>query len=142
MKLVDSNVLIYAVNSSLRQHQPAFRWLTNALSGSETVGLPWTSLLAFIRVSTNPRVFATPISVEDALSTSQRWLTSPAAVVVEPSIRHLSMLGELLTVAGTAGNLTSDAHLAALAREHGADVVTFDRDFERFGVTVVVPSCR
>lgn len=139
MRLVDANVLIYAVNSSQRQHEPAFTWLTSALSGSETVGLPWNSLLAFIRVATNPRIFAEPLSVDDALSIVHSWLSSPAAVVVDPSPRHLAVLSELLTTAGTAGNLTTDAHLAALAKEHQADVVTFDRDVERFGVKVVVP---
>lgn len=139
MKLVDSNVLIYAVNGSMRQHEPAREWLVRALGGPESVGLPWTTLLAFIRVVTNPRVFPDPHSVPEAIDTVEGWLSSPVAVPVDPSPRHLAILGDLLNRAGTAGNLTADAHLAALAIENRAEVVTFDRDLERFGVRVVVP---
>lgn len=139
MKLVDTNVLICAVNTSQRQHAAAFRWLERALAGSEAVGFPWTSILGFIRISTNPRMFAEPWPVEEALDIVRSWLSSPAAVVIDPSPSHLGVLSEFLSAAGTAGNLTTDAHLAALAKEHKAQVVTFDRDFERFGVTVVVP---
>ena len=139
MKIVDANVLIYAVNTAQRQHEPAHRWLLAALNGAEPIGLPWISLLAFMRVATNPRAFARPLMVADALAAVERWLNSPAAVLVEPSHRHFQVLSQLLTDVGTAGNLTTDAHLAALAHEHRAEVVSFDRDFERFDVTVVVP---
>lgn len=139
MKIVDANVLLYAVNRQSAQHQAAHRWLTNALSGSEVVGLPWVSLLAFVRLSTSRRIFASPLSPGDAMTLVESWLAQPAAVAVEPTIRHSSVLCGLLEEAGTAGNLTTDAHIAALAIEHGATVVTFDRDFERFGVGVQLP---
>jgi uncharacterized protein len=140
VKIVDANVLLSAVNTGQRQHESANRWLLAALSGAEPVGLPWISLLAFVRVATNPRAFTRPLSVTDALEAVERWLSSPAAVVVEPSHRHFHMLSQLLTAVGTAGNLTSDAHLAVLALEHHAEVVSFDRDFERFDVKVIVPA--
>jgi len=140
VKIVDANVLLYAVNRQSVQHRAAHHWLTDALTGHEVVGLPWVSLLAFIRVSTSGRIFTSPLSAADALSVVESWLAQPAAVPVEPTTRHTSVLRGLLEQAGTAGNLTTDAHIAALAIEHGATVVTFDRDFERFGVRVQLPT--
>ena len=139
MKIVDANVLLYAVNRQSVEHAAAHRWLTGALSGNEVVGLPWVSLLAFIRLSTSRRIFAAPLPPADAMTVVESWLAQPAAVTVEPTIRHSSVLRGLLVQAGTAGNLTTDAHIAALAIEHGATVVTFDRDFERFDVGVELP---
>jgi toxin-antitoxin system PIN domain toxin len=140
VKIVDANVLLYAVNRASAEHQPAHRWMTSALSGNEGVGLPWVSLLAFIRLSTSRRIFASPLSPADAMTVVESWLAQPAAVTVEPTTRHSSVLRGLLEQAGTAGNLTTDAHIAALAIEHGATVVTFDRDFERFDIRVRVPT--
>lgn len=140
MKIVDANVLLYAVNRQSVEHKVAHRWLTSALSGNEAVGLPWVSLLAFIRLSTSRRVFAAPLPPADAMTVVESWLGQSAAVTVEPTIRHASVLRGLLEQAGTAGNLTTDAHIAALAIEHGATVVTFDRDFERFSIRVHVPT--
>lgn len=139
MKLVDANVLLYAINQDSRDHEPAHRWLTAALSGTEAVAFAWVCLLAFVRISTSARAFERPLSIGDATDVVESWLAQPAAVVVEPTPRHLGLLRGLLDNAGTAGNLTNDAHLAALALEHGAQVVSFDRDFARFGVTVEVP---
>lgn len=133
MKIVDANVLLYAANIDLRQHQAAANWLTSALR-TEAVGFPWVSLLAFLRISTNPRAFPTPMQPEQALDLMEVWLSPANAVIVEPTSRHPSILRGLIEQAGTAGNLTTDAHIAALAVEHGAEVVSFDRDFERFGV--------
>ena len=140
MRIVDANVLLYAVNRQSVGHEAAHRWLTSALSGSEAVGLPWVSLLAFTRLSTSRRIFASPLPPADAMTVVESWLSQPAAVTVEPTTRHSSVLRGLLEQAGTAGNLTTDAHIAALAIEHGATVVTFDRDFERFDVRVQIPS--
>lgn len=140
MKIVDANVLLYAVNTASSEHQAAHGWLTAALSGHEVVGLPWVSLLAFIRLSTSRRIFASPLSAADAVTVVESWLAQPAAVTVEPTIRHTPVLRGLLEQAGTAGNLTTDAHIAALAVEHGATVVTFDRDFERFDIRVQLPT--
>jgi len=110
------------------------------LSGNEVVGLPWVSLLAFIRLSTSRRIFASPLPPADAMTLVESWLAQPAAVTVEPTSRHTWVLRGLLEPARTAGNLTTDAHIAALAIEHGTTVVTFDRDFERFGIRVQLPT--
>lgn len=140
MDLVDANVLLYAVDASSSHHGPAAEWLDAALGGRRPVALPWLSLLAFVRISTNPRASRTPLAVEDAADQVRRWLAAPAALVVEPTDRHAEILLGLLLEAGTGGNLVSDAHLAALAVEHGATVVSYDRDFARFpGVRHRVP---
>ena len=132
MVIVDANVLIYAVNPAGRQHDLARPWLDQALGGTETVGLAWVALLAFIQLTTNPSIFPHPLTTEQAGNQVEQWLQAPSAVVAAPGARHVSLLRGLLQETGTAGNLTTDAHLAALALEHGADVVSFDRDFGRF----------
>ena len=132
MLLVDANVLIHAVNQSSREHAVARDWLREALVGGEAVAFAWTVTLAFLRLSTHPAVFPRPLSVAQAAGAVERWLTAPPAVTVEPTRRQLALLRGLLDRAGTAGNLVGDAHLAALALEHGATVVSFDRDFARF----------
>lgn len=132
MYLVDANVLLHTVNKSAREHRVARRWLHEAFDGTQPVGFAWTVLLAFLRLGTHPSVFPRPLGIEQATGITQSWLDEPAAVLVEPSRRHLSVLRGLLADAGTAGNLVSDAHLATLALEHGAVLVSFDRDFERF----------
>ena len=132
MKLPDANVVLYAVDETSPLHRPARDWLETRLSGSETVGFAWAVLLAFVRLSTHPRVFSSPLDADSALDRVDSWLAQPCATVVHPGDRHSALLRELLASAGTAGNLTSDAHLAALAIEHGAELVSFDRDFQRF----------
>jgi len=139
MKIVDANVLLYATNRSSRQHQASHQWLTHALSSSETIGFPWVSLLAYVRLSTNPRIFGSPLSAETAFDQVDSWLRQPPSIIVAPTTRHASILRGLLLESGTAANLTTDAHLAAMAIEHGADIVTFDRDFARFSVRVHRP---
>lgn len=130
--LIDANVLLHAVNESAREHDVARQWLADALAGSQTVGFAWTVTLAFIRISTHPAVFARPLTSEQAGSIVATWHDMPRAVAVEPTRRHLPLLRGLLSSTGTAGNLVSDAHLAALALEHDATIVSFDRDFGRF----------
>jgi toxin-antitoxin system PIN domain toxin len=132
MKIVDANVLLHAVNRDSAQHESARQWLDNALAGPETVGFAWSVILAFIRVSTHPAVYARPLAPQEAVATAQGWLAQPPAAIVEPTARHLGVLGGLLSSAGTAGNLVSDAHLAALAVEHAAQLISFDSDFGRF----------
>jgi len=139
MKIVDANVLLYAVNTSSQQHAAANSWLTGALTGSEAVGFPWVSVLAFIRISTNRRLFSSPLPVTRAFDIVDAWLGAPPATVVAPSPRHPAILRDLLLKSGSGGNLTTDAHIAALAIEHRADIVTFDRDFERFAVGIHIP---
>ena len=132
MRLVDANVLLYAVNERSEQHQRSRAWLDAALNGQEAVGFAWIALLAFLRLATHPAVFPRPLSVGDAIETLRQWLAQPPAMIVDPTSRHADVLAGLLTETGTAGNLVNDAHLAALAVEHGAVLVSFDADFSRF----------
>jgi toxin-antitoxin system PIN domain toxin len=132
MVIVDANVLLYAVDSTAVHHAKARTWLDASLSGAEAVGLAWVALLAFVRICTNPSILSAPMPIGDAVDQLDRWLGAPAAVVAGPTSRHLASLAGLLREAGTGGNLTTDAHLAALALEHNADVVSYDRDFARF----------
>ena len=141
MKIVDANVLIYAVNTDARHHRAAKKWLDDALSGGAPVGFCWPVLLAFLRITTKTGLFPHPLSAETAQRIVRDWLDQPAARVVAPTERHRDLLGQHLTEAGSAGNLVNDAHLAALAIEHRAEVITFDRDFARFaGLRWSVPS--
>jgi len=132
VKLVDANVLLYAVNSDARHHDAARRWLDEALVGDESVGLPWLCLIAFTRLATHPAVFPAPLSPDDALDQVRDWLAAPAVVPCPPGVRHVGLWREALRQAGVGGNLVNDAHLAALAIEHNATVVTYDTDFARF----------
>ncbi len=140
MTVVDANVMIYAVNADDVHHEDARPWLEAALRGTETVGFAWVAMLAFLRVGTHPRLFPSPLTVDEAVRCLDDWLAQPAAAIVGPSPRHLAVMSGLLTPTGTAGNLVVDAHLAALALEHRARVASFDRDFLRFpGVQLTVP---
>ena len=132
MRLPDSNVVIYAFNSAASQHQAAREWFGHALSGTEPVGFSWLVLLAFLRLSTNPVAVPNPLRAEQALDVVDSWLAQPNARIIDPTERHAAILRELIEAAGTAGNLTTDSHLAALAIEHGATLATFDGDFHRF----------
>ena len=132
MQIVDANVLLYAVNKAAPHHSRARAWLDGALAEREPIGFAWTVLLAFLRVGTHPAVFTRPLTVTEATDVVRAWLAQPAAQVVEPTPRHADLLAGLLAEAGTAANLVGDAHLAALALEHDAVLVTFDNDFGRF----------
>jgi toxin-antitoxin system PIN domain toxin len=107
-------------------------WLEATLSGPETVGLPWTVLLAFLRLTTRPGIFARPLELPTAFDVVNSWLSEPGVVAVEPAAQHLRIMRDLLLPLGSAGNLTSDAHLAALAVEYGAELCSSDNDFARF----------
>lgn len=132
MVIVDTNVLLYAVNRRMPEHAECLEWLERSLRGSEAVGFAWVALLGFLRVGTNPAALSEPISVQDATTQVERWLGAPAAVVAHPTSRHAAILSGLLRQARQGGNLVPDAHLAALAVEHDATVVSFDRNFARF----------
>ncbi|MFP5345785.1 MAG: type II toxin-antitoxin system VapC family toxin [Actinomycetes bacterium] len=132
MKLIDVNLLLYAVDAASPQHERARRWLESLLSGTETVGLPWAVLLAFVRLATRGVVFTDPLTPDEALDVVDGWLAQPSVVVLHPTDRHPALLRELLHPVGTAGNLTTDAHLAALAIEYGATLCSADADFSRF----------
>ena len=132
MMLPDVNVLLHASNTKASQHRTANDWLTRALVQPRGVALAWTAMLGFVRLSTRAGIMNPPLTTEQALAPLHRWIAAPAATIVQPGDRHMTILARLLLTAGTAGNLTTDAHLAALAIEHGATLVSFDRDFERF----------
>ena len=124
MRIVDANVLLYAVNETSPHHARARSWLDGALAGREPVGFAWTVLLAFLRLATHPAVFPRPLTVNEATEVVRAWLAQPPAVVVEPTPRHADLLAGLLAEAGTAANLVGDAHLAALALEHDAVLIS------------------
>lgn len=132
MILIDANLLIYAVNADAALHKEAKAWLESVLSGPETVGLAWVVLLAFLRVTTRVGLLDRPLSLEAAMDLVDDWLAQPGVVIVEPRRQHARVLRDLLLPQGTGGNLTSDAHLAALSIEHGAELCSSDRDFARF----------
>jgi uncharacterized protein len=132
VKLVDANVLVYAVNVDARQHERSIRWLDDALSGSETIAFAWIALLAFVRLTSKVGLFPTPLTTDGAMDRVDSWLAAPSAVVVEPTVDHQRLVRDLLRPLGVGGNLVNDAHLAALAIEHRCEIVSFDHDFGRF----------
>lgn len=132
MILVDANLLIYAHVQSFPQHARARAWLDARLNGSAQVGLPWPSLLGFLRLVTNRRVFERPASIADAWQQVNAWLDCDVAWVPQPTDEHREVLGRLLAKVNVAANLIPDAHLAALAIEHGLTLCSTDGDFARF----------
>jgi toxin-antitoxin system PIN domain toxin len=138
--LVDVNVLIYAIDSDSPHHVPSRRWLERALSGTTAVGLAWIVVLAFLRLTTRSGILRNPLAPERATAFIDEWLAQPYVQMVGPGDGHWTILRKLLRESGTAGNLTSDAHLAALALESGASICSTDADFERFaGVERISP---
>ena len=132
MILVDANLLVYAVNAAAPQHVAARTWLDGRMNDATRVALPWASLLAFLRLVTNPRVFPVPLRMSDAWKQVDDWLGSGPAWVPAPTERHAAILGRLLAAPGVHANLVPDAHLAALAIEHGLELNSTDGDFARF----------
>lgn len=140
MILVDANLLIYAVNRDAPQHAAARDWWEETLSGTTPVGLPWLVMLAFVRLSTNARVMRSPASTEQALHYTHEWLAQPYVTPLNPGESHWLILSRLLADSGAAGNLTNDAHIAAIAIEQGYVVYSADNDFQRFqGIRHVNP---
>ena len=132
MKLPDVTVLLHAVHQESRQHAQARAWMEAAFASSEGIGFAWVALLGFVRLATRHGIMSKPLPVEQATGVLDVWLNHPAAEVLSHTDRHAGILGRLLLGAGAGGNLTTDAHLAALAIEHNAELATFDRDFARF----------
>lgn len=130
--LLDANILLYSIDRSSRFHGPCAAWLSDAFSGSRRVGLPWQTIGAFLRISTHPRVFARPLSPDQAWAIIEGWLNAPVCWVPEASGNTARILGELVGQLELRGNLITDAQLAALAIEHGVAVVSADTDFARF----------
>lgn len=132
MILVDANLLVYAHVRSFQQHERARAWLDTKLNGNSPVGLTWSSLLAFLRIVTNPRIFQNPESMTDAWKQVEEWLDCEPAWIPDPTERHRELLGSLLAGPGIQANLVPDAHLASLAIEHGLILCSTDGDFARF----------
>jgi toxin-antitoxin system PIN domain toxin len=130
--LVDANLLIYSIDSDAPLHRPAREWLEEILSGTTRVGLPWIVLLAFVRITTRTGILIRPLSLDEAVSYVDSWLAQPFVEPLGPGPSHWGILRNLLMASGTAGNLTSDAHIAALAIEHRAAICSTDHDFGRF----------
>ena len=132
MILIDANLLIYAHVKNLPQHVAAKDWLDKCLNASAPVGLPWPSLLGFLRIVTNPRIFERPESIKDAWKQVKEWLECLSAWIPRPAERHVEILEGLIVDLNITANLVPDAHLAALAIEHGLILCSADGDFGRF----------
>ena len=132
MILPDVNVLVYAYNTDASQHTAVRQWWEQTLTGRRTVGLAWTTIIGFIRVATNPKASAKPKNAGVAVAHVRSWLAAPTTQIIMPGNGHAETLFGLIERVGTAGNLTSDAHLAALAIEYDAEIATTDADFTRF----------
>ena len=132
MILVDANLLVYAHVATFPQHDKSRAWLNERLNGTAPVGIPWPSILTFVRLVTNPRIFEHPENIESAWKQVEEWLDCPSVWIPQPSERHREILGLLLTTLTIQANLVPDAHLAALAIEHGLILCSTDGDFGRF----------
>jgi uncharacterized protein len=130
--LVDANILLYAEDQLSPQHESARAWWDAVLSGSSPVCLCWTVLGAFIRIGTNPRVFEHPLSLDQALACVQSWIDQPCTRMISPTARHWTVFQKMLRCGQAVANLVTDAHLAALAAEHGCELISTDSDFSRF----------
>lgn len=132
MILPDVNVLVHAHNADSPAHDRARAWWDQCLAGSEGVGLAWATLLGFVRITTHRKIMARPLPVKGVMQRIEQWLDLPHVHVPQPSDRHFSLLRQALERLGTAGNLTTDAHLATLAIERGYVLYSTDADFARF----------
>jgi uncharacterized protein len=128
----DINILVYAYNADAREHVRAREWWERTLTQSRPVGMPWITALGFIRISTHRSILNAPMFPKDAIRAVRAWLDVPRVQILTPGDRHAEILFGLLDRLGTAGNLTTDAHLAALAIEYQAELVSTDADFARF----------
>ena len=132
MIVPDINLLIHAYNADSRVHARARAWWEATLSDPAPVGLPWATMLGFVRIATHPRVLDNPLPADAACALVEAWLSQPQVMILHPGERHADLVFGLLRQLGSAGNLTTDAHLAALAMEHQAELNSTDADFARF----------
>lgn len=132
MTIIDANILLYAYNADTPQHTAAAAWVEALFRGDEVIGLPWATLWAFLRISTNQRVWPNPMSIEQAFKIVRGWLAEPGVAIVEPGPRHAELLEFLVSESRASGALVSDAAMAAMALEFGATLASTDRDFRRF----------
>jgi hypothetical protein len=130
--LIDASVLLYAADSASPFHERVATWLEGVLNGPRRVGFAWPSITAFLRIVTHARALDRPLTAEQAWIYVEEWLTCDNAWIPQPTASHAAVLGGLITSAGLRGNLISDAHLAAIAIEHGLQVCSADTDFARF----------
>lgn len=132
MIIPDVNLLVYAHDATSRRHEAARDWWETLLNGTTRVGLPWNAILGFIRISTHAGILQTPLDVGGACGRVRSWIARPQTILIHPGDRHADILFGLLDAAGVAGNLTADAHLAAMAIEHRAELHSTDADMARF----------
>ena len=132
MKIVDINVLIYAINQDAPHHEKCKKWLEETLVDDDPLGFCWIVILGFLRIVTNGRIMPIPLDSDTAINIIDDWLSQPASTIILPTERHWTIIKEMFTHLGTAANLTSDAHVAALSIEHGARLYSTDNDFSRF----------
>lgn len=130
--LVDANLVLWAHHRQFVQHERAREWWSRALSSSPQVGVPWPTILAFLRISTHPRALQRPVAIATAWSEVMRWLALPNVWIPLPTDRHAGILDQLLRTGGVAANHVPDADLAALAIEWGLELLSADRDFARY----------
>ena len=126
------NLLVHAHNSQSRQHEAAWKWWEDLLNGTGTVGLPWVAILSFIRIATKGKILDKPLDVSSACTRVRSCHARPQTALIHPGDRHADILFDFLEGAGSAGNLTTDAHLAALAIKHQAELNSTDADMARF----------
>ncbi len=132
MIVVDANLLIYAYTTSSPEHVKARRWVETAFSGKDPVRIPWSTIHAFLRITTQSALFERPYTIADATAIVESWLEQPSVAVLEQGSRYWAIFRRLLRDSQVRGNLVMDAHLAALSIEHGGTLFTTDRDFARF----------
>lgn len=132
MIIPDINILVHAHNADFPQHRPARTWWEETLNLGRPVGLPWATILGFLRIMTSRSILMRPLAVAEVLTVVRSWLEQPGVRLAVPGERHPEILFRLLEETGTAGNLTTDAHLAALALEYHAEIASTDADFARF----------
>lgn len=132
MKVLDLNILLYATDETSVHHRVAKRWLDRSMTSTETIGIPTSVAVGFIRLTTSARVMEAPLDVATSVGVVRGWYRRSNVTRPEPTTRHFQLIAELLGPIGAAANLVADAHLAALSIEHGAELCSFDRDFSRF----------
>ncbi len=132
MIVLDANILLYAYDSRLPEQARVAAWLESLLVSGETIGLPWVAIWAFLRISTNPRIWSHPKTVSEAFSVIHKWLDQPAVIALSPGPRHTAVLEKVVSTGGISGSHVTDAVFAALAVEYGATLASTDKGFRRF----------
>ncbi len=132
MKIIDVNVLIYVINRETHHHATVLRWWTSALNDEETLGLPWIVISGFLRITTNPRLLDAPLPIDVATARVDEWLARPNVKLVAAREDHWNLFRNLLRETGAGGNRTTDAHLAAMAVNRDATLISCDGGFAAY----------